>query len=279
MTNARWQITNAQLPGSKTPLPSVMFHLPCRFHSGCLFRCNELSPEPGPGVLLVVVGELLDQSPAGVVDGPGHDDPELDEKVAIRLAARAGNTLSLESQLLSRGASRRDGQRLHAVERRDVDLGAEDRLGNGDRHLDHKISLFTLEVGMGLDGYGNRHIAPLSSLGAWFPLSLEPELCPGIHAGRDLDDQVLRLAIPALDVDCGLAAANRSQERDGQVSLDRSPASRSGSAGGPHPTEQVLEDTRASLSPRGSTCRAVRAEELGEIDGLVTGLSKPCRPL
>src|SRR5271157_2918802 len=274
-------MTNAQLPASKTPLPSVMFHLPCRFQYGCLFRCNELSPEPGPGVLLVVVGELLDQSPAGVVDGPGHDDPELDEKVAIRLAARGGNTLSLESQLLSRGASRRDGQRLHTVERRDVDPGAEDRLGNGDWHLDHEISLFTLEVGMGLDGDDYRHIAPLSSLGARFPLSLEPELCPGIHAGRDLDDQVLRLAIPALDVDRGLAAADGGQERDGQVSLDRSPASRSGPAGGSHPTEQVLEDPRSSLCPvgSGSASRAVRAEELGEIDGLVTGFSKPCRPL
>src|SRR5208283_5763896 len=141
---------------------------------------------------------------------------------------------------------------------------AEDRLGNGDWHLDHEISLFSLEVGMGLDGDDNRHIAPLSSPRAQFPLPFEPELCPGIHAGRDLDDQVLRLAIPALDVDCGLAAANCSQERDGQVSLDRSPASRSGSAGGPHPTEQVLEDTRASLSPRcsASACRAVRAEKL-----------------
>src|SRR5271166_5958897 len=125
-------MANDILQASKTFLSSLMFHLPRRFPYGCLFRCNEFSPEAGPGVLLVVVGELLDQSPAGVVDGPGNDDPELDEEVAIRLAARGGNTLSLESQLLSRGASRRDGRRLHAVERRDVDLGAEDRLGNGD---------------------------------------------------------------------------------------------------------------------------------------------------
>jgi len=108
MTNGKWQMADDEwqmaddlLPKSKMFLPSVMFHLSCFFPFGCLFRCNELSPEAGPGVLFIVVGELLDQSPAGVVDGPGHDDSELDEKVAIRLAARGGNTLSLESQLQS----------------------------------------------------------------------------------------------------------------------------------------------------------------------------------
>src|SRR5271165_5923638 len=95
MTNARWQITNAQLPASKTPLPSVMFHLPCRFQYGCLFRCNELSPEPGPGVLLVVVGDLLDHSPAGVVDGPGHDDPELDKRSPSGLPPEPGTPCPL----------------------------------------------------------------------------------------------------------------------------------------------------------------------------------------
>jgi len=101
MADDEWQMADDLLPKSKMFLPSVMFHLSCFFPFGCLFRCNELSPEAGPGVLFIVVGELLDQSPAGVVDGPGHDDSELDEKVAIRLAARGGNTLSLESQLQS----------------------------------------------------------------------------------------------------------------------------------------------------------------------------------
>ena len=109
-------------------------------------------------------------------------------------------------------------------------LAPEDRLGDGDRHLDQEVAVLALEVGMGLDRDDDRQVAALASLGAGFALSLEPELGPGVDAGRDLDDQVLRLAVAALDVDRGLAAADGRQEGDGQMGLDRSPAARLGRA-------------------------------------------------
>src|SRR5271157_3460272 len=53
------------------------------------------SPEPGPGVLFIVVGELLDQSPAGVVDGSGNDDSELTKRSPSGLPPEAGTPCPL----------------------------------------------------------------------------------------------------------------------------------------------------------------------------------------
>src|SRR5271157_4366110 len=104
MTNARCQMTNARCltAGIKDvfAIRHVSFAMPPSVRFSVPVSSSALTKARSWG-LFIAVGELMDQSLAGVVDGPGHDDPELDEKVAIRLAARGGNTLSLESQLQS----------------------------------------------------------------------------------------------------------------------------------------------------------------------------------
>ena len=97
------------------------------------------SPQPGTRVVRVALGELLDQSSAGLVDTLGHDDLEDDEQVAGGLGPRGGDPLALEPELQPAGAARAGWSATSAIERGDVDLGPEDGLGHGDRDLDLEV--------------------------------------------------------------------------------------------------------------------------------------------
>src|SRR5512135_1236369 len=105
-------------------------------------------PKPVAWPLGVALGELGDEAPAGVVDGPGHDDLGDEEEVAGGLLARRGDPLPSEPELLAAGGPGGEGQRLQAVEGGHVDLGAEDRLGDRDRHLDREVAAVAGEVGV-----------------------------------------------------------------------------------------------------------------------------------
>ena len=160
-----------------------------------------MSPQPGTGVLRVLLGKLFDQAAAGRVDVFGHDDLEHDEQVAAGLARGRGNTLALEPELEAARAARRDRERLHAVQGGDVDLGPQNRLGDADRNLDLEVLPLALEIGMGLDLDRDRQIAGGRSLGTGLPLALEPELGPRIDPWRNLDDEAFRLAVGSLNLD------------------------------------------------------------------------------
>ena len=69
----------------------------------------------------------------------------------VGLILRSRHALAPEPELLAAGAAGRDGQRLQAVERGHVDLGPEDRLGDGDRHLDREVAAVAGEIGVRLD--------------------------------------------------------------------------------------------------------------------------------
>ena len=159
-------------------------------------RLGSNSPETGPRVLLVAIRKVLDQPSTGLIDALGHHDPKLDEEVPLWLASRRGNALALEPQLLSRRAAGRDRQRLHAVERGNVDLRAEDGLGQRDRHLDQQVAPFALEVRMRLDGDMDGQVPALGSLGPGLSLALEPELGAGVHAGGILTTRFSALPSP-----------------------------------------------------------------------------------
>src|SRR5690606_14125421 len=80
-----------------------------------------------------------------------------------------------------------DLQRLLAAHRRDLDLRAERRLRERDRHLADEVVLLTLEEGVRLYVDKAVQVAARPAVPARLALARYPELRPVLDAGRDPD--------------------------------------------------------------------------------------------
>ena len=78
-------------------------------------------------------------------------------------------------------------QRLRAVERRDLDRGAQGRLAEADRHLADQVAAFALEERMLGHADGAVAVAAGPAVGARLALAGQPDLVARVDAGGDID--------------------------------------------------------------------------------------------
>src|SRR4051794_3695750 len=167
--------------------------------------------------LLLLRGELvrhLDHEPIVQVTAAGTGAER-----RRTLAAQA-----LERAVLGAG---RHAQALGAVQRRDLDLGAGERLGDGDRDLDLEVVALGLEDRRLAHVRDHVEVARRPAAQAGLALAGQPDARALLDAGRDVHPIALHLAQAALaaagragllDHRAGAAAA-RARTRDGEHAL------------------------------------------------------------
>src|SRR5436853_6082945 len=156
---------------------------------------------------------------------------DLDVEAVVDVAAPAAGELfrALAAQSLDaavRGAGR-DPDALRALERRNLDGAAGDRLDDRDRDLDLEVVPGTLEHRRGRHVRHHVEIARGGAAGPGLALAGETDAAPLTHAGRDLHAEPLRLADqPGASAgrarivdDCAAAAALGARLLDGEHAL------------------------------------------------------------
>src|SRR5207302_4792765 len=133
--------------------------------------------------------EPAGEAAALVVDLPGDGGLEDDEQGALRPVACGRNALAAESELEPAGASRRDRQGPQPVERRDLDFGPEDGLGDGHRDLDREVAPLAVEIRVGFDVDKDGQVACGRALLAGLALAAEPEPGARLDPGGALHDE------------------------------------------------------------------------------------------
>ena len=188
------------------------------------------------------------------------------------LSARGGEALAAEPELLAAGAARGDGQRLRAVERGDVDLGAEDGLADGDGDLDGEVAAVAGEVRVGLDVDLDGQVAGRRALLAGLALAAEPELGARLDPGGIFTTSDSRRPSRSTSI---VVSPPRTAVRNGIVRCASRlcPAAarpRAPARAAPHPADQVLEDPgrRPASSVAAPPAPRRRAEELAEVERL-----------
>ena len=107
---------------------------------------------------------------------------------------------ALAAQALDRAVLGAAGhaQLLRAVQRRDLDVGAADRLGDRDRHLDLEVVALALEDRRLGDVGDHEQVARRAAAQAGLALAGQPDPRAVLDARRDVDAVLLELAQPAL---------------------------------------------------------------------------------
>ena len=148
--------------------------------------------------------------------------------------AESLGTLAAQALDAARARARRDAQRLAAVERRDLDLGAAQRLGHRQRHLDLDVVALAREDRRLLHVRDDVEVARRTAVAARLALAGEADPAALADAGRDVDAVALdrpRAALAAagrarvLDDRAGAAAARaRLGDREQALTLALDPA-------------------------------------------------------
>src|SRR5262249_27769789 len=138
-----------------------------------------------PHVPLVRAGEALERLALLVAQLLGHLDLEPRDQVAAAAALELRRSLAPHAQVAPGLAAGRDGEGDRALERRDLDLRAQRRLGDRHRHVHHQVVAPALVQAarrdVGLDDQVARGAAAQAGLAA----PALADLRAGLDPGRD----------------------------------------------------------------------------------------------
>src|SRR5688500_18094903 len=180
-----------------------------------------------PAVLQRDGVELAQQLALALGEADRRFDHHVAEKVARHLAAHAADALVLQAKGLAALRFGRHADARRAVERRDLDLAAERRGGDGERHLAMQVVVIALAHRVLLDVHLDVQIARRAAVPARLAFAGQAHPVALVHAGRNLDRQrLLQLDAPAAAAgvagirdDAAAAVAARAGLRDGERTL------------------------------------------------------------
>ena len=122
-----------------------------------------------------------------LVDRVGKHDANRYEFIADDAARLVRDTLALQPERLTRAGPFRDRQAHAAGDGRNLDLSAQHRLIDGDRHLDENVFALPLELRVRPDLDLDESVARWSALETHRAFALQPEHLPVGHAFRHVE--------------------------------------------------------------------------------------------
>src|SRR5437867_621460 len=159
---------------------------PLYFHRG------PLKPgQAGARVLGIEPRQFLQNLLRALVRDPGHDDSNLHDLAALTLSPQRRSALPPQPKLLPALGPRRDAQQRLSIDRRDLDLRAQRRLGDRDRQRAVDIVPLATEELVRADRDDEVEIAVATAQPPAVPLARDPHPVPRVDTGRNPHGQGL----------------------------------------------------------------------------------------
>src|SRR6266404_3322607 len=136
--------------------------------------------------------ELLEQLALARGELARRLDDDAHEVVAAPVAVEIGDALALQLEDRPRLRPRRNAHPQLSLERRHLEVGAERRLREADRHVADDVVLFATEQGVILHTDDDVEVARRAAGRARLPFAPQLEARPGVDAGWNLHAQALR---------------------------------------------------------------------------------------
>src|SRR5690349_9868202 len=142
-------------------------------------------------------GEFLEQLALARGQLPRRLDEHADDLVAATVAVHVRDAAALQPERLARLRPGRDLHLRRALERRHVDLRAERRLREADRHVADDVRPLADEERVLADVEHDVEVARRAAARRGLTLATQLETRAAVDAGRDLDAQLVHAALRA----------------------------------------------------------------------------------